>query len=89
MTTAITIYSEKRFVHNEFLDYADIPGLELNYCITDENGSIEYWFLLRKNISTTLFMLQKIAEGHKYGELLAISDEVSEIVEAICDFTGQ
>ena len=34
-------------------------------------------------------LLQKLAEGHKYGELLAISDEVSEIVEAICDFTGQ
>lgn len=33
-------------------------------------------------------LLQKLAEGHKYGELLAISDEVSEIVEAICDFTG-
>lgn len=33
-------------------------------------------------------LLQKLAEGHKYGELLAISDNVSEIVEAICNFTG-
>ena len=32
-------------------------------------------------------LLQKLAEGHKYGELLAISDEVSEVVNAICDFT--
>ena len=32
-------------------------------------------------------LLKKLAEGHKYGELLTISDEVSEIVEAICDFT--
>ena len=34
-------------------------------------------------------LLQKLAKGYKYGELLAISDEVSEIVETICDFTGQ
>ena len=32
-------------------------------------------------------LLQKLAEGHKYGELLAISDDVSEVVDAICDFT--
>ena len=34
-------------------------------------------------------LLLKLAKGYKYGELLAISDEVSEIVETICDFTGQ
>lgn len=34
-------------------------------------------------------LLQKLAEGHKYGELLAITDEVSEVVDTICDFTGQ
>ena len=34
-------------------------------------------------------LLQKLAKGYKYGELLAISDEVLEIVETICDFTGQ
>ena len=33
-------------------------------------------------------LLQKLAEGHKYGELLAISDSVSDVVHAICDFTG-
>ena len=33
-------------------------------------------------------LLQKLAEGHKYGELLAISDGVCEVVDAICDFTG-
>lgn len=59
MTTIVAIYSEKTFVHSEFLDYADIPGLELNYCATNENGCVEYWFFSRKNISTTLFMLQK------------------------------
>lgn len=32
-------------------------------------------------------LLQKLAEGHKYGELLAISDKVSEIVKSIYDFT--
>ena len=32
-------------------------------------------------------LLQKLAEGHKYGELLAISDKVSEIVKTIFDFT--
>ena len=32
-------------------------------------------------------LLQKLAEGHEYGELLAISDQVSEIVKTICDFT--
>ena len=32
-------------------------------------------------------LLQKLAEGYKYGELLSISDKVSEIVETICDFT--
>ena len=34
-------------------------------------------------------LLQKLAEGHKYGELLAISDSVSEIVETICLFTEE
>lgn len=33
-------------------------------------------------------LLQKLAEGHVYGELLAISDDVSEVVDAISDFTG-
>lgn len=32
-------------------------------------------------------LLQKLAEGHKYGELLAISDNATEIVKSICDFT--
>lgn len=32
-------------------------------------------------------LLQKLAEGHKYEELLAISDDVSDVVDAICDFT--
>ena len=32
-------------------------------------------------------LLQKLAEGHKYGELLAIYDEVCEVIDAICDFT--
>lgn len=32
-------------------------------------------------------LLQKLAEGHKYGELLAISDNVTEIVKSIYDFT--
>ena len=34
-------------------------------------------------------LLQKLAEGHKYGELLAISDSVSEIVKTICLFTEE
>ena len=34
-------------------------------------------------------LLQKLAESHKYGELLAISDSVSEIVETICLFTEE
>lgn len=33
-------------------------------------------------------LLQKLAEGHVYGDLLSISDEVSEVLDAICDFTG-
>ena len=33
-------------------------------------------------------LLQKLAEGHKYGELLAISDDGPDVVQAICDFTG-
>lgn len=32
-------------------------------------------------------LLQQLAAGHKYGELLSISDEVSQIVETICTFT--
>ena len=34
-------------------------------------------------------LLQKLAEGDTYGELLAISDSVSEIVKTICDFTDK
>ncbi len=33
-------------------------------------------------------LLKKLAEGHTYGELLAISDDVCKVVDAICDFTG-
>lgn len=65
MTTYVTIYSGKGFSHNEFLDYADIPGLGLNYCATLENDDAEYWLFSRKNISTTLFLLQKAAEGYE------------------------
>lgn len=32
-------------------------------------------------------LLQQLAAGHEYGKLLALSDEVSQIVETICTFT--
>lgn len=32
-------------------------------------------------------LLQKLAKGHKYGELLAISDNKLDVVNAICNFT--
>ncbi|NLZ95038.1 MAG: hypothetical protein GX921_04335 [Bacteroidales bacterium] len=34
-------------------------------------------------------LLKELAKGYKYGELLSISDDVSDIVEAICAFTEQ
>ncbi len=65
MTTSVTIYSAKEFRHDAFLDYADIPGLLLHCCGTDEEGAVVCWFFARENISTTLFMLQKTEEGYE------------------------
>ena len=65
MTTFVTIFSEKSFNCKDFLDYADIPGLEPDYCATLENDGAEYWLFSRKNISTTLFLLQKAVEGYE------------------------
>ena len=45
----------------------------------------EYW----KEDKPVYPLLKKLAKGYRYGELLSISDEVSDIVKAICDFTEQ
>lgn len=65
MTTFVTITSKKKFCYNEFLDYADIPELELSYCAKDEADGVECWFFARRNISTTLFLLQRTAQGYE------------------------
>lgn len=65
MTTFVTINSEKKFRHNEFLDYADIPGLEI-HCCTETTGEIaNCWLFIRKNISTTFFLLQQEKEWYE------------------------
>ena len=61
MTTSVTIYSEKRFRTDEFLDYADIPGLQL-FCSDEEDTC---WLFARKNVSTTLFLLQREEDGYE------------------------
>lgn len=65
MTTSVTIYSIKNFCCDEFLNYADIPGLELNYCAVSSEGNAESWFFSRQNTSTTLFLLQRVPEGYE------------------------
>ncbi len=65
MTTSVTIKSKKEFCHKEFLNYADIPGLELCYCTIVEKEDVHYWFFARKDISVTLFLLQKDKEGYE------------------------
>ena len=61
MTTWVTIYSKKRFRPDEFLDYADIPGLQLFCCNEEDND----WFFARENLSTTLFLLQREEDGYE------------------------
>lgn len=65
MTTNITIYSAKEFHHKEFLNYADIPELELNYHTANEKEEIEGWFFSRRNISTTCFLLQRAGDRYE------------------------
>ena len=65
MTTSITIISSKEFCHNEFTDYADIPGLKFRCCATDEEGETICWFFARADVSTTLFMVQKTDCGYE------------------------
>ncbi|MBQ5662938.1 MAG: sel1 repeat family protein [Bacteroidaceae bacterium] len=63
MTTSVIIETENSFCCNKFLDYADIPEFELNRVVKDEG--INAWFFSRKNISTTLFLLQETAGGYE------------------------
>ena len=65
MTTSVTINSRKRFGHDEFLDYADILGLHMRCCGTAADGTVVCWFFARKEVSTTLFLLQKEEEGYE------------------------
>lgn len=65
MTTSVNISSEKAFYYEKFLDYADIPGLELRFCATNGKGETICWFFTRKEISTTYFLLQKSTDGYE------------------------